>query len=70
MGEGLTKEKVWTPFWIQSTDVCVCVLEGKRGDGQDTSDLNKVLREFQSLLPQTQKNWISPRRRNKREEKG
>lgn len=31
--------------------VCVCVcLEGKRGDRQDTSDLNKVLHEFQSRL--------------------
>lgn len=53
-----TEEKVWTAFWIQSTDcvcVCVCVFwrgSGKqRGDGQDTTDLNKVLRGSQSHLP-------------------
>lgn len=36
--EGLTMEEVWTLVWIQSTDVYVCALDGKRGDGQDTFD--------------------------------
>lgn len=36
--ESLTTEEVWTLVWIQSTDLYVCVMEGKRGDGQDTSE--------------------------------
>lgn len=46
--ESLTEE-LWTLLRIQSTDVCV--LEGKSGDGQDTPDPNKVLREAQSHPP-------------------
>lgn len=68
MWEGLTKEKVWTLFWIQSTGMCVCVFW--RGNGQDPSDLNKVLREFQSHLPlnseKLDKSTMEERARRKR----
>lgn len=66
MWESLTEE-VWTPLRIQSTDVCV--LEGKRGDGQDTPDLNKVLRESQSHPPLNSEKRINPQRRKEQEEK-